>query len=204
MTVLVTGFDPFGGDPFNLSEKVLSALAVSNSTSRTPTIDTMIVPTRYGVAASKIIERRKLKSYSTVLMLGQSEGGGPMQIERFAVNAMDSDGADNSGIRHAGTPIDVDGPAARQTNVDLRKLQQFLIARSVRFVRSNHAGTFVCNDLYYRILNACAGDEPVATALFVHLPCGPFRMAQEPFDRAAIVNDFTRDVTILIDGLRAD
>jgi len=156
--VIVTGFDPFHGAPFNPSSVVASRVRGAQS---------FILPTCYDRAEARIVELIETHQPDLVIMLGLHEKTDQPLLERFAVNIDDSATPDNDGVVRQGISIKDTGPQAWRTSLDLEALTKSATEEGFEVGISNHAGAFVCNHTYYCALEAA----PSATAcLFIHIP----------------------------------
>ena len=67
-------------------------------------------------------------------------------------------------------PIDPEGPAAYWTRLPLRSILHDFAKHEIPAALSSDAGTFVCNSLFYHLLNWSAGQERRILSGFVSLP----------------------------------
>ena len=179
MTVLVTGFDPFQGAPFNPSGEVAQRVTGASG---------HVLPTSYERAKRQIEVLLSEHQPSLVIMLGLHDNTEQPLLERFAINVDDSLTPDNDGETRSGRPIRDDGPAAFRTDLDLAGMQASLSKQGFDVGVSNHAGAFVCNHTYYCAF-AAAPEE--TSCLFIHIP------PADPEDKASL-NDMARLVEAVI------
>ena len=179
MTVVVTGFDPFHGAPFNPSGEV--AQRVEGATA-------YVLPTSYIRAQDHLEAILAERRPSLLIMLGLHDGTEQPLLERFAVNVDDSVTPDNDGDVRRGRPIDSAAPDAFQTALDLVQMQEHLLSKGFSVGISNHAGAFVCNHTYYCALRAA---PPETKCLFIHIP------PADPEDEDSL-NDMARLVQTVI------
>lgn len=170
MTILVTGFDTFGELAFNPTEEIVAHLAADPRVKLGDALRCQVLPTAYDKAAKEIVALIREAQPSLVLGLGVSTSRDKICLERFALNLDDAAIADNIGCIRRGEEIVQGGPAALKTKVDVAAILSRLIDAGVRAEISNHAGTFVCNHVYYRALRSLERQRARTRCLFVHVP----------------------------------
>ena len=165
MKVLITAFDPFGGEFVNPACQAVMALPDRIG-------DHMVVkqelPTVFGKAGALLLETIDTVQPDAVLCVGQAGGRAAITLERVAVNLRDARIADNEGRQPEDEPIVPDGPAAYFATIPTRKLVQALREREIPAALSYTAGTLVCNDVLYTLLHRLSGTDIVGG--FVHVP----------------------------------
>ncbi len=174
-TVLLTGFEPFGGENVNPSQKIAEALA--NRRIGKAIVRSAILPCVFGRAASVLLDRVSADSPRVVLCLGQAGGREGVHLERVALNLDDARLPDNAGKQPHDQPIAPDGPAAYWSTLPIRAIVERLARRQVPVTASLSAGTFVCNHVFYALMHALAAQPPSASGVwsagFVHVPWLP-------------------------------
>ena len=171
MTVLVTGFDAFGGCSANPSALVVEAVAGPAG----DTIVGSVLPTSYSRAGSAI-ERLLLDHRpQAALLLGLHPKARQLVFERVARNRDDSPAIDNDGARHVGRVIVPGGPGQYAGTLPWPSLHDRARREQVDAVDSDDAGGFVCNHVYYRAAHCVAGCGLATRVGFVHLPDCPSR-----------------------------
>lgn len=178
--VLVTGFEPFGGEAINPSwevarlldgERVAGARVVARQ-----------LPCCFGEAAAVLRGHIAALQPIGVLALGQAAGRLDFSIERVAINVDDARIADNAAAQPIDTPIEPAGPAAYFATWPIKAMVAGLRTAGLPASVSNTAGTFVCNHVFYALMHALR-DRPEVRAGFIHLPLLPeqaARMAGHP------------------------
>lgn len=172
--VLVTGFDPFYNNETNPSQQVVEALP---NFLEVPEMETRVTLTRLVLPScceSWDIINNQLDStaYKTtlVIMLGLANKRDRISLERVALNVQDYRIPDNKGHQWEHNRIKKKAPMALETETDVCTLKTMLEEHGYPAEVSYHAGTFICNDVYFRVLNKQRKREDLATVLFVHLP----------------------------------
>ena len=166
--LLITGFDPFGGQTVNPSW-----LAVERLPDRIGdfAIYKRMIPTVFGAAAEAVLEEAEKVQPDVILCVGQAGGRDAVTPERIAVNIRDARIADNAGNQPKGAFVVNDGPAAYFATVPVEKMAQAIREVDIPATVSNSAGAFVCNDVMYTLLHHYAGTA--VKAGFIHVPYIP-------------------------------
>ncbi len=166
--VLVTGFEPFGGEAVNASWEAVrlldgrSVLGYRIAARRLSCV--------FGECADELIEAIESIDPAAVIATGVNLDGTSMQIERVAINLDDARIADNAQVRPVDRPI-VDGaPAAYFSGLPVKAIARDLDAARIPVSVSNSAGTYVCNHLYFALMHYVATRRPDMPAGFLHVP----------------------------------
>lgn len=171
MRVLLTGFNPFGENRVNPSQRVVEALAAR------PQIGfeliTQVLPTEFAAAGSHMRSLIREKRPDAVVMLGLAAGRSMISFERVALNLNDSSAPDNAGDQPVGRLIAPQGPAAYWSTFPLERMQSALQERQIPVGVSNHAGTYVCNHVFYTARHELEQLGSSALCGFIHLPSMP-------------------------------
>ena len=166
--LLITGFDPFGGEAVNPAWEAVSRLPDTIGNYR---LTKLQLPTIFETAANTILAAAKLDPPDVILCVGQAGGRDAVTPERIAVNICDariSGIRDNAGILAQGECPVPDGPAAYFSTVPVEAMAEAIRTAGLRGAVSNTAGTFVCNDTLYRLLHHYASTQTGVG--FIHVP----------------------------------
>ena len=169
--LLCTGFEPFGAQNVNPSERMVRLLA--DSAPPGTVISTRVLPVAYRRAFAPVAEALDTERFHAALLLGLGAGRATLDFERFGVNWRSSAQPDNDGLRIEGEHIDPAGPAAYFATLPLDDLVAASRAAGAPAGVSSHAGTFLCNQLLYQTLRHCDRHDLATRAGFVHLPLLP-------------------------------
>ena len=171
-TVLVTGFDPFGGEAVNPSFEAVKLLP---DTVPGAVLRKLEIPTSFSRGPALLEQTMRELAPDIVLCVGQAGGRAKICLEKFALNCKSGSIPDNSGELASGEPLFPGEPDARSFPADLPALVNRLneAAASPVFAVSYHAGTYVCNALYYHLLRMIGREFPRTLGLFVHVPYLP-------------------------------
>ena len=162
LKILLTGFDPFGGENINPSYEAVKRI---NNFDNIEIIKSEI-PTSFVLGPQKVLNICKLEDPDIIICMGQAGGRKYISLERLAFNYMNARIPDNDKNMPQNTNIYVGGELAYETSFDLNKIM--LKLPKDKFEISYNAGTFVCNTVYYSILKYAK--ENNKSALFVHVP----------------------------------
>lgn len=167
-TILITGFDPFGGETVNPSWEAVKALPDQIDGI---TVHKLQIPTVFGKASQTALEYAKRIQPDCILCIGQAGGRKGITPELVAINLRDASIPDNEGNQPIDTPIAKDGENALFSTVPVRTLVTALQAKQIPASLSYSAGAFVCNDTLYTLLHHY---QNTSTRVgFVHVPLLP-------------------------------
>ncbi len=169
--VLLTSFEPFGGHGLNSSLEVGRALA-----ERPPCRAELIwqvLPVVAWDCVERAWEQVERLSPDVVVALGQAAGASAVRLEGLAINVNHFTIPDNAGNLLLHQPIVHDGPCAYRSTLPLQRIEAGLRAGHVPVEQSYHAGTYVCNHLFYGLLHRAARQARAHRTGFIHLPLLP-------------------------------
>lgn len=166
--LLITGFDPFGGEQINPSWEAVKLLKDRIGDFQ---ITKMEIPTVFGLAAEKVIAAADRVKPDVVLSIGQAGGRRAVTPEVVAINLREAGIPDNAGNQPANIPIVPDGPVAYFSTVPVREMVQSIHSEDIPAALSYSAGAFVCNDVLYSLLHHFSGTDTKIG--FIHVPYLP-------------------------------
>ncbi|MDO8542754.1 MAG: pyroglutamyl-peptidase I [Opitutaceae bacterium] len=169
-TVLVTGFEPFGGERRNPSQEIAAALHGRKICGRT--IVGAVLPCVFGQSIAELRRHIRRHQPELVIALGQAGGRPDITPERIAINVDDARIADNTGRQPIDRRIVRRGPAAFLSTLPIKAIVAALHERGMAASISNSAGTFVCNHVFYGLMSTLRG-RPGVRGGFVHVPFLP-------------------------------
>ena len=172
-TILLTGFEPFGGEAVNPSWEIAQALDGWACDGRT--VRAVRLPCAFGDALQVLDAAIAAHRPELVLCLGQAGGRTEISIERAALNVDDARIPDNLGRRPIDAAVVPGGPAAYFSTLPIKAIARDIRAAGVAAAVSNTAGTFVCNHVFYALMHRLATVPALAHARggFVHVPYTP-------------------------------
>ncbi|HHL41097.1 MAG TPA: pyroglutamyl-peptidase I, partial [Candidatus Bathyarchaeota archaeon] len=169
-TILLTGFEPFGGS--NINPSIESCKPHNGKKFNDCIFKVVEIPLRYDKIKPALIKAIEETNPSAIVCTGQS-GSGEIRLERVAINIADARIPYNCGTQPVDKTIAPDGPVAYFSTLPLRKLLDELLEAKIPSVISNTAGTFGCNHIFYELMYYRAEKELDIPAGFVHVPSLP-------------------------------
>ena len=166
--LLITGFDPFGGETVNPAWEAVKKLPDRITDY---TLYKLEIPTVFGLAAETVLAKAAQTQPDLILCIGQAGGRAAVTPERIAVNIRDARIPDNAGNQPGGEQIAPDGPAAYFTTVPVKEMAAAIENAGIAATVSNSAGAFVCNDTLYSLLHHYAHTD--VKVGFIHVPYLP-------------------------------
>lgn len=171
--VLLTGFEPFGGDALNPSW--LAAQALHGRRIAGHRVVAAQLPTVFGASLERLDALLHQHRPALVVCLGLAAGRAALSLERVAINVQDARMPDNAGAEPVDTPVVPGGPAAYFSTLPIKAMRAAVQAAGVPAEVSQTAGTFVCNHVFYGLMHRLATEPVLAGARggFVHVPLLP-------------------------------
>lgn len=167
MKVLLTGFDPFGGELVNPAEEAVKM--VSNNINGAEVIK-ITIPTVQTKSVKAIEEAVEKHNPDIVISVGQAGGRFDITPERVAINMDDFRIKDNEGNQPTDEIIKEDGQTAYFSNLPIKAMVKHMNENKIPATVSNTAGTFVCNHVMYGILYMIDKKYPNIKGGFIHIP----------------------------------
>ena len=170
MKILVTGFDPFGGEKINPAIEAVKRLPNEIAGNK---IIKLEVPTIFYQSADVVKKAIEKENPEMVINVGQAGGRGAITPERIAINFQSGSTPDNSGKGPKEGKIQVDGLYGYFTQLPIKKMVTDIRHAGIPAQISNSAGTYVCNHLFYEIQYLIHHDYPDLKGGFIHIPYLP-------------------------------
>lgn len=188
MKVLVTGFDPFGGETINPAWEAVKMMKDEIAGAE---IVKLQIPVVVGTSIEKIHEKMKEIQPDLVLSIGQAGGRFGVTPERVAINVTDARIPDNEGHQPIDEVIFEDGPAAYFTNLPVKAMVQAIKDAGYPAVLSNSAGTYICNHVMYGILYYIEKEFPGVRGGFIHVPYAAAQVVDKPGTPSMSITDIS-------------
>ena len=166
--LLITGFDPFGGESVNPSWEAVKLLP---DTVGDYQLHKLQIPTVFGLAPQKVLEAARAIEPDVIISVGQAGTRDSVTPERIGINMRSARIADNAGYIPVEERIVPDGPDGLFSTLPVAAMVDAIRAANLPAAISNTAGTFVCNDTLYSLLHHYQG-TPVRCG-FIHVPWLP-------------------------------
>ncbi|MBQ7380224.1 MAG: pyroglutamyl-peptidase I [Clostridia bacterium] len=166
--LLITGFDPFGGQSVNPAREAVMQLPDVIGEWQ---LIKKELPTVYGLAAEQVLQAAAQLQPDAILCVGQAGGRTAVTPEVIGVNLRHARIADNAGNAPLCQPIVSGAPASYYTTLPVRNMVSAVRAAGVPCELSYSAGRFVCNDLLYTLLHHYHSTQ--TRVGFIHIPYVP-------------------------------
>lgn len=141
--VLVTAFKPFDQRPTNQSLEVMKKLIH---------VDKLSLDVLFEKAFETLKHHLKLNEYDYIICLGEAPYKN-IYLEHVALNIMHARIPDNDSFKPLNEPVRAHSPLALSTSLPLTDISRYLKEKGHIHTHSYHAGTYVCNDLFYRLMH---------------------------------------------------
>lgn len=172
MKVLISGFEPYGEMSVNPTQTL--AEEAKGFDLDGIEVHSVLLPVNYDECVERLIEEVERLSPDVVISCGLYPGRTAVTPERIGINVKDTMAedpiSDNRGRRPVDEPIDPEGPDALFSMLPYRQIVDNLREAGIPASVSNTAGTYICNNTLYGILNHLKNSESAIVAGFVHFP----------------------------------
>lgn len=195
MKIIVTGFDPFGGETINPSIECVKALPEIEGVE----LIRLELPTVFKESAKRLNEVINDVKPDAVLSVGQAGGRPGITMERIAINVDDARIPDNISQQPIDETIQTEGEAAYFTTLPIKRIVKAIREAGIPAEVSNSAGTFVCNHIMYQSLFAATKADKPFKAGFMHIPFIPEQTTDKP---SLPLEESTRALQIAIETIR--
>ena len=170
MKILVSGFDPFGGEKINPAIESVKLLPDEIKGAK---IIKLEIPTVARKSLKKLEEVIEIEKPDVVINVGQAGGRTDITVERVGINMDDFRIKDNEGNQSIDEKIAEDGPDAYLVTIPIKAMVQKMIKNKIPASVSNTAGTFVCNHVCYGMAHLASTKYPNMRTGFIHIPFLP-------------------------------
>ncbi|MEF9942376.1 MAG: pyroglutamyl-peptidase I [Lachnospiraceae bacterium] len=183
MKILVTGFDPFGGEAVNPAYEAVKRLPDKIAGASVVKLEIPTVYWESGIAVEKgIIEEQP----DAVLCVGQAGGRSNITVEKVAINLAEARIKDNAGAQPVDRLLEEDGETAYFASIPVKAMVGNMKKHGIPANISYTAGTFVCNDVMYHLLYMIDKKYPTLKGGFVHVPFAPEQVLDKPDGTASM------------------
>jgi pyroglutamyl-peptidase len=199
--ILLTGFKPFGSLEINPTERLMQAIAAGPGSASgegfpDALVETLVLDTDYVLCEQQLCAAVQRLAPHAILSFGVNAGTDELRLERIAVNVDEAGLPDSGGHLRAGERIVKEGPVGYWATLALDRVYEALVEAGIPVRFSNHAGTYVCNHLFYYGLHLTQALGAGTTMGFVHVPPFPEQIGEG--SRAKV----GRDLEALVEAAR--
>ena len=170
-TILVTGFEPFGGETVNASWE--AARRLDGWRHGDHAAIALLLPCAYDASVRKLIRALEALRPDALLMTGQAARRAAVSVERYARNLDDAAAPDNEGALRRAMRISHRAPERFEAQAPVTDIVRAIRQAGVPARASADAGGYVCNHLYFGALDHLARERLATPAIFLHLPATP-------------------------------
>ena len=190
--LLITGFEPFGGEEINPSWEAVSRLPDEIGGY---TLTKLRIPVEFDKAAQAVLDEADQILPDVILCIGQAGGRTAITPELVAINLRYAKIPDNGGYQPKDEPIVAGGNVAYFSTLPVRKMAEAISAAGVTSQVSYSAGAYVCNDLLYTLLHRYQNTQTKVG--FVHIPYSTEQGKEPAMDMA----DMLKGLTVAIENM---
>lgn len=196
MKVLVTGFEPFGGEKIN---PALAAVKLLPKEINGAQVIVRELPTVFRKSIDVLFSEIEKVNPDVVICVGQAGGRFAISVERVAINVDDARIPDNEGNQPVDEPIFPDGENAYFSTLPIKRIVEAIKKEKIPAEVSNTAGTYVCNHVMYGVLYYASKKKPNMKAGFIHVPYLFEQVVDKKNTPAMGLNEIVRALTIAIE-----
>lgn len=172
MRILISGFEAFGGRELNPTALLVSALHKQEiSYPDSLRVEAILLPVTFNASFLKLQEKIQIFNPDVIICFGQAAGRTGIELESVAFNRIDAEIKDNDGNRPLDQVISPTGAESYLSSLPLSGIEGALKDEKISVKVSNSAGLFVCNYLFYRLMETNQDTERLCG--FIHVPLLP-------------------------------
>ena len=190
--LLITGFEPFGGETVNPSWEAVSRLPQEAGGYL---LTKLRLPVTFGEAAEKVLQAAEALCPDVILCIGQAGGRNAITPELVGINLRHGEIPDNKGIQPKDQPILVHGESGLFSTLPVRRMARAVEKAGIPAKVSYSAGAYVCNDVLYTLLAHFEGTK--TRVAFIHIPYSKEQNKEPSMD----TEDIIRGLTIAIENM---
>lgn len=194
MKILVTGFDPFGGEETN---PAIESVKRIDENIEGAEIIKLEIPTVFHKASDVVEAKIKEVKPDVILSVGQAGGRYGITVERVAINEDDARIEDNEGNQPIDVKIREDGAPAYFASLPIKAMVEEIKKENIPASVSNSAGTFVCNHIMYQDLYLAEKYGNIKAG-FIHVPFLTEQVVDKPNTASMSLDDIVRGLNAAI------
>ena len=198
MKILVSGFDPFGGEKVN---PAIESVKLLPDEIKGAQIIKLEIPTVARKSLKRLEEVIEAEKPDVVINVGQAGGRPDITVERVGINMDDFRIKDNEGNQPIDEKIAEDGPDAYLVTIPIKAMVQKMIDNKIPASVSNTAGTFVCNHVCYGMAHLASTKYPNMRTGFIHIPYLPEQVIGKADTPSMSLDNILKGITIAIETI---
>lgn len=198
MKILVTGFDPFGGEKIN---PAIEAVKLLPDTIEGAEIKKLEIPTEFDKSAEVVRQAIAEFHPDYVLDVGQAGGRAELTPEKVAINYDDGRIPDNNGFQPMNRTIHEDGQTAYFTQLPIKAMVQAIRAAGIPARVSTTAGTYVCNHIMYQVQYMRDKEFSNINAGFIHIPYLTSQVVDKPGTPSMSLEEIVKGLNAAIEAI---
>ena len=203
MKALITGFDPFGGETMNPSYEIVKLLPDNIEGCD---IIKKEIPTVFGKSLDLLLGYIEFEQPDFVICLGQAGGDAAIRLEKVAINLNDARLPDNEGNQPIDLPVIEKSENAYFSNLPLKVIMKQLKENGIPTTISYTAGTYVCNQIFYGLMDYIYKTNRSMFGGFIHVPYLPDQVIDKKntshMALSMMVDAVTTSVELLVKELK--
>ncbi|GIN84254.1 pyrrolidone-carboxylate peptidase [Heyndrickxia sporothermodurans] len=197
--VLVTGFDPFGGEKVNPALEAIKLL--KGKRTENYSIEICEIPTVFKRSIETLSNAIQSSHPDIVICIGQAGGRSSITVERVAINVDDARIPDNEGNQPIDIPVIAGGPVAYWSTLPIKAMVKNMQEKGIPASISQTAGTFVCNHIFYGLMNRIEQNKSSSIkGGFIHIPFLPEQTVHRPASPSMSLDMIVSGLEIAIDA----
>ncbi len=194
--ILLTGFEPFGGETINPSQCIVEAL--DHTLIGGHRIVGRVLPVAFAPCECLVAEWIEELNPALVIGLGQAGGRSELSLERIAVNLIDARICDNDGSQPVDVPVQAGAAAGLFASLPLKRILLALQNAGIPAAISHSAGTYVCNQVFFLTASCLAKSTSQGRGGFIHVPWLPEQGVNHPGQPSMALAAMIEGVTLAI------
>ena len=198
MKILVTGFDPFGGEPINPAIESVKKLPDNIVGAQ---IIKLEIPTVKGKSIKKIEKAIEEHNPDVILSIGQAGGRFDISVERVGINLDDFRIPDNEGNQTIDEPVFPDGENADFVDLPVKAMVKNIQKNKIPASVSYTAGTFICNHVFYGTLYLINKKYKNKKSGFIHIPFLPEQVINKKNTPSMELNTIVKGLIAAIEAI---
>lgn len=177
MKVLITGFQPFGGESINPAYEAVKLLPQQIDGAD---LIKKEIPVVFDEGAEVVHQAMQAERPDIVICVGQAGGRTGITPEFVGINYQDASIPDNNGNQPISRRAKEDGETAYFTQLPVKAMVTAMKQEQIPAAVSYTAGTYVCNDVLYQVLYWIHKEFPGMRGGFIHVPFADEQVKERP------------------------